>query len=323
MKISIFALVFLLILCFMLPCLFKKLEGFDIKPSLWNNTSDYSSVDSSGVYTSTRDLSGVDLSGVEGFSTDDMVYSSYDKLIDNDLRNDGHTVSKKLRENPVDKTDELKSKMDTHENIIDFFINLAKKNKEPFNTRVLKDEANKEYELDHKKELYNIDGTLKIGVHDTTDYAAVLEKERKTIEDMKKDYLRLAKNFDDYKYNQKFHGSNNSSNSSSNSSTNSSSNNNSYVYDSSRNLTYDNNIPGWLIDLLKGSDYSSTPSNITGSNSSGSNNTIKCIANFGTNIGDPLCCGQKGDLKNTKFVCPKEKPSCSGYVCGTKFGTCN
>jgi hypothetical protein len=47
-----------------------------------------------------------------------------------------------------------------------------------------------------------------------------------------------------------------------------------------------------------------------------------CIADFGTNVGDPLCCGQTGVLQNTKYVCPSNKPTCSNFKCGSKFGTC-
>lgn len=48
---------------------------------------------------------------------------------------------------------------------------------------------------------------------------------------------------------------------------------------------------------------------------------LKCIANFGTNIGDDLPNGA-GILTNTKYVCPSEYPSCKGLVCGEKYGNC-
>ena len=48
---------------------------------------------------------------------------------------------------------------------------------------------------------------------------------------------------------------------------------------------------------------------------------LKCVANFGTNIGDDLPNGA-GVLTNTKYVCPSEYPTCSGLVCGKKYGTC-
>lgn len=52
------------------------------------------------------------------------------------------------------------------------------------------------------------------------------------------------------------------------------------------------------------------------------NDKIPCIANFGTNIGDKLCCGQTGVLQNTKYVCPSTRPKCTGFKCGYQFGNC-
>ena len=51
----------------------------------------------------------------------------------------------------------------------------------------------------------------------------------------------------------------------------------------------------------------------------------QCIANYGTNVGDPLCCGQKGILQYfaSKYVCPSSAPTCSNYVCGKSYGTCS
>jgi len=50
--------------------------------------------------------------------------------------------------------------------------------------------------------------------------------------------------------------------------------------------------------------------------------SLKCIADFGTNVGDDLCCGQSGVLQNTKYVCPSSKPTCKNFKCGSKFGKC-
>lgn len=50
------------------------------------------------------------------------------------------------------------------------------------------------------------------------------------------------------------------------------------------------------------------------------NDTIKCIADFDTRIGGKLCCGQKGRLKDTRYVCPENKPTCGNFKCGTNFG---
>lgn len=51
----------------------------------------------------------------------------------------------------------------------------------------------------------------------------------------------------------------------------------------------------------------------------------KCIANHGTNIGESLCCGQKGVLQHyaSEYVCPSSKPTCSDFVCGESYGTCS
>ena len=49
---------------------------------------------------------------------------------------------------------------------------------------------------------------------------------------------------------------------------------------------------------------------------------LKCLANYGTKVGDPLCCGQTGVLQNTDYVCPEEIPHCTGYKCGSQWGTC-
>lgn len=49
---------------------------------------------------------------------------------------------------------------------------------------------------------------------------------------------------------------------------------------------------------------------------------IKCLAHFGTKVGDPLCCGQTGVLQNTNHVCPQELPTCAGYQCGSQWGVC-
>jgi hypothetical protein len=51
---------------------------------------------------------------------------------------------------------------------------------------------------------------------------------------------------------------------------------------------------------------------------------IKCIANYGSKIGDPLCCNQPGSLKDTKRICPEEVPNCIGYSASDNiFGYCS
>lgn len=51
-------------------------------------------------------------------------------------------------------------------------------------------------------------------------------------------------------------------------------------------------------------------------------NMIKCVANHGTEVGEPLCCDQIGKLKSTSYVCPEELPLCRGYLVNEKFGYC-
>ena len=48
---------------------------------------------------------------------------------------------------------------------------------------------------------------------------------------------------------------------------------------------------------------------------------LKCVANFGTKIGEPLS-GGKGVLTDTRYVCPEEMPSCAGMMCDEKYGVC-
>lgn len=55
----------------------------------------------------------------------------------------------------------------------------------------------------------------------------------------------------------------------------------------------------------------------------GNNKTIKCLADNGAVAGDPLCCGQKGVVQNTKYNCPSEYPNCLGYKCGETWGKCS
>jgi hypothetical protein len=47
-----------------------------------------------------------------------------------------------------------------------------------------------------------------------------------------------------------------------------------------------------------------------------------CIADYGSNIGDNLCDGTMGLIKDTAYVCPRYKPICD-YKCGSELGQCN
>ena len=50
-------------------------------------------------------------------------------------------------------------------------------------------------------------------------------------------------------------------------------------------------------------------------------NNLKCVANFGTRIGEPLSSG-KGVLTDTNYICPEELPNCAGMLCDEKYGIC-
>lgn len=50
--------------------------------------------------------------------------------------------------------------------------------------------------------------------------------------------------------------------------------------------------------------------------------TIKCYANNGAEVGDPLCCGQSGKVQTTEYNCPSNLPYCEGYKCGKTWGKC-
>ena len=51
--------------------------------------------------------------------------------------------------------------------------------------------------------------------------------------------------------------------------------------------------------------------------------SIKCIAHYGTDINDKVCCGEDGYVKDTKYICPAEYPYCKGYECGETWGKCH
>ena len=53
-----------------------------------------------------------------------------------------------------------------------------------------------------------------------------------------------------------------------------------------------------------------------------SSSEFRCIANNGAEIGDPVCCGQSGEIRTTKYNCPVSLPYCKGYKCGEKWGLC-
>lgn len=48
----------------------------------------------------------------------------------------------------------------------------------------------------------------------------------------------------------------------------------------------------------------------------------KCVADYGAQIGDKLCCGQTGVVQKNDRICPYSKPLCKGFKCGSKWGEC-
>lgn len=50
--------------------------------------------------------------------------------------------------------------------------------------------------------------------------------------------------------------------------------------------------------------------------------SFRCVADYGAQPGDDLCCGQTGVVQNNSDTCPHEYPKCYGYECGKKWGVC-
>ena len=48
-----------------------------------------------------------------------------------------------------------------------------------------------------------------------------------------------------------------------------------------------------------------------------------CAADYGTKVGYPVCCGQKGVVGNEDSICPQAVPQCIGFVQGQKMGSCS
>jgi hypothetical protein len=87
------------------------------------------------------------------------------------------------------------------------------------------------------------------------------------------------------------------------------------------NSNADCQIKGKCPDALPKSETESGDESESKSQSESS--TITCNAHYGDKIGDSLCCGQTGVVQNDSRVCPYEYPTCSGYKCGEKWGTCS
>ena len=87
-------------------------------------------------------------------------------------------------------------------------------------------------------------------------------------------------------------------------------------------------------NLADGANCDGTTDDSTGDDSTGDDSTGDdaeqcegvtedyCVADFGAQVGDKLCCGQTGVVQKDDRVCPYSKPVCSGFKCGSKWGVC-
>ena len=99
------------------------------------------------------------------------------------------------------------------------------------------------------------------------------------------------------------------------------------------------NINHCNCNLADGADCDGTTDDSTGDDSTGDDSTGDdstgddddecegvtqdyCVADFGAQVGDKLCCGQTGVVQKDDRVCPYSKPVCSGFKCGSKWGVC-
>lgn len=48
----------------------------------------------------------------------------------------------------------------------------------------------------------------------------------------------------------------------------------------------------------------------------------ECAADWGSSQGDPVCCGQAGEVNSEQYICPASAPTCTGYVLDESWGTC-
>lgn len=313
MKITLIHLVLLFVLCLALPFLFRinrkeNIANYPSSTDLILTDASYTDASFTDLYKSDAsyaDISFNQLYLMEGMTnpTSDIVYSTYDQYIDADLvKEPGNSVSEYLRNNPIqcdlsDNCDEFLTQVDNEISIVTFFKELYNKYNEGFTSHTLKDEDNNTYTLDHKEKLVNDEGILKESTDDLTRYGDLLTLLQGNLNDVRDNYSEYVRTHPGATttVGGTTYGTEGPTPTTGN--TNTGTND-----PASYNSTYD----------------------VSGSEPTGVSSTkAKCIADFGTNIGDPLCCGQGGTLQNTKYVCPNNQPTCSGYKCGSNFGTCS
>jgi len=335
MKITMLHLILLFALCVALPFFFNVNHKENI--ANYPSNTDIANIDPS----TTIDLSGIKLIDISSVSviepfregntnvTNDNTYSTYDKFIDVDLiKEPGNSASEYLLMTPKqcdisNNCDEFLTKVDTELSIVTFFKGLYTRYNEPFTSYTVKDTApeGKTYTLDNKEKLANVEGELKETTNDDTKYGELLTQVQ----------TELGKVRDNYREYVRTHpGATTTVNGTTVG-----------TAITCPTLDVSNNYTASILDSLTmpatGTPpvgVSSTPSGVsttdastsgssTSTTSTSSTDKLKCVANNGTPIGASLCCGQPGTLDNTKYICPSEYPTCTGYKCGSKFGTCS
>jgi hypothetical protein len=95
--------------------------------------------------------------------------------------------------------------------------------------------------------------------------------------------------------------------------------------DLSNNINFFNDITGYKTDPDVIGNFISSYTEIPpiSEGTSGMYPNLPCIADHGANIGDNVCNGEVGLIQDKTLVCPHYKPICSGYRCGSTFGTCS
>lgn len=92
-----------------------------------------------------------------------------------------------------------------------------------------------------------------------------------------------------------------------------------YLYDKNTTSVDASYSACFLYDDALACTTSSSASSTPGTSG---NTPIKCVAHYGTKVGERVCCGQNSIFQKHGRKCPKEYPKCVGYKCGERWGTC-
>ena len=218
-------------------------------------------------------------------------YTSYDRYIDRDLLSRNTNASVYLSTKTPKSTDTFIRNLESDKTLIDFFKNLYSQNKEALTNHTLEDKGdNTTYTLNPGKKLVYNNGELTTKIIDDTSYNNILY-------DLQDNLIKVRN-----AYNQEL----------------------SKYPDMMNTLGIDaaNSEPSTTTATTSGTAPASSTSGSSYAPSGSSSARSKCTANYGTEIDEPVCCGQEGKLTSTKFACPADYPTCTGYKCGSNFGTC-